>query len=282
MMSGEIKVYSTPGEGSTFIINLSLNIDKDKESFYTKALSSNHFRNIRTLILEKSGANINLIGSYLSSLGMHCELTSSETSALNMLEAANGKFAKPFDLFIVDYDTLAEGGFNFIDKIRNNNKIVKMPKLIILFPMMRYDLFDKLNEHGIDMGIGKPIIPSILLNGILDIFNLKAVCGLHFSADRELAPVKFEKTHNVLLAEDNKTNQLIVKSFLEQVGINTIIANDGKEAVELYKEHQNNIDLILMDLHMPVMNGYEAAEKIRELSAKVLCGCIKLWLLLIQ
>jgi two-component system sensor histidine kinase/response regulator len=74
-------------------------------------LSANHFKDVRTLVLEKSGANINLIESYLGSFGMHCELTSSESSAISMLEAANGKFAKPFDLFIIDYDTPAEGGF---------------------------------------------------------------------------------------------------------------------------------------------------------------------------
>jgi two-component system sensor histidine kinase/response regulator len=100
MMGGEIKVFSTPGEGSTFIINLSLNVDKEKEAVYIKALSANQFKDLRTLVLEKSGANINLIDSYLGSIGMHCELTSSETSTLSMLEAANGKFAKPFDLFI--------------------------------------------------------------------------------------------------------------------------------------------------------------------------------------
>ena len=271
MMGGEVKVYSTLGEGSTFVINLALNIDKDKESLYAKALSSNHFKNIRTLILEKSGANINLIGSYLGSLGMDCELTSSETSAISMLEAAGGKFSMPFDLFIVDYDTPAKGGFNFIERIRNNNKIVKMPKIIMLFPMMRYDLFDKLNEYGIDMGIGKPIMPSILLNGILDIFNLKAISDSQILSHsyKEPATTKLEKKHWVLLAEDNKTNQLVVKSFLEQVGINTIIANDGKEAIELYREYIDDIDLILMDLHMPDMDGYEAAEKIRQFSDKV-------------
>lgn len=97
MMGGEIKVYSTPGEGTTFIIQLSLNVDKEKEAVYVKALSANHFKDVRTLVLEKSGANINLIESYLGSFGMHCELTSSESSALSMLEAANGIFAKPLD-----------------------------------------------------------------------------------------------------------------------------------------------------------------------------------------
>lgn len=269
MMGGEIKVFSAPGEGTTFILQLSLNIDKEKEAMYKEAISANHFRGIRTLVLEKQGENINLIESYLESFGMHCELTTSEDSALRMLEAVNGKFAKPFDLFIIDYDTPVEGGFSFIENIRKSQKIVRFPKIVMLLPMMREDLFDKLNEHGIDMGIAKPIIPSILLNGIVDVFNLKAVAGSRPSVSNESGTTKLDRPYHVLLAEDNKTNQLIAKSLLEQVGIELIIASDGKEAVEQYQEHRDSIDLILLDLHMPVMNGYEAAEKIRELSAKV-------------
>ncbi len=272
LMGGEISVFSTPGEGSAFVIRLGLQVDEGKESVYKKALSSSHFRDIRTLVLEKSGANMNLIKSYLESFGMHCELTSSEVSALSMLEAANQKFAEPFDLLIIDYDTPEAGGFSFVEAMRNNEKIVKMPKIIMLLPMMREDLFDRLNDYEIDMGIGKPIFPSLLLNGILDIFNLKALSGSQLSAiseGKESEPVKLEKTYRVLLVEDNKTNQMIARSLLEQVGIESIIANDGKEAVEQYEKHKDNIDLILMDLHMPVMNGYEAAEEIRKLSADV-------------
>jgi two-component system sensor histidine kinase/response regulator len=269
IMGGDIRVYSTPGEGTTIIIHLSLNVDEEKEAVNKKVLSANHFRDVRTLVLEKSGANINLIESYLASYGMNCELTSSESSALSMLEAANGKFAKPFDLFIIDYDTPVEGGFKFIEAIRNNNKIYKIPKFMMLLPMMREDLFDRLNEYGVDIGIEKPIIPSILLNGIFDIFNLKVVSASQPSSTKDFAPINHEKPYHVLVVEDNKTNQLIVKSLLEQVGINSIIANNGKEGVEQYLDHSDRIDLILMDLHMPVMNGYEAAEKIRKLSPSV-------------
>jgi two-component system sensor histidine kinase/response regulator len=269
LMGGEIEVFSTPGEGSTFIIRLSLSVDEEREQVYRQALSAHHFRDVRTLVLEKSGANINLIAGYLGAFGMHCELTSSEASAVSMLEVANGTFAKPFDLFIIDYDTPAEGGFQFIEALRSNRKIAKLPKLMVLLPMMREDLFDQLNERGIDIGVGKPIMPSILLNGILDIFNLKAVSGSQPSASREVRPAKLTRPHHVLLAEDNKTNQLIAKSLLERVGIESIIANDGQEAVEQYREHKHKIDLVLMDLHMPVMNGYEAAEKIREISTTV-------------
>ena len=269
MMGGEIKVFSTPGEGSTFIINLSLDVDAEKESVYAKVLSCKHFKNMRTLILEKSGANINLIESYLGSHGMYCELTSSEDSAVCVLEAADGRFAKPFDLFIIDYETPAEGGLAFVEKLRTNEKIARLPKIIMLFPMMRYDLFDKLADYGIDMGIGKPIIPSILLNGILDIFNLKAVSDSKSSANGKHFAEKLEKQYCVLLAEDNKSNQLIAKTLLEQVGITTLVAGDGNEAVELYQQHKESIDLILMDLHMPGKNGYESAQEIRAVSTDV-------------
>jgi len=269
MMGGKIQVFSTVGEGSTFIIHLSLDVDKEKEAVYIRSLSGDHFKDVRTLVLEKTGANMNLIESYLSAFGMHCELTTSQTSALSMLEAADGKFAKPFDLFIVDYETPTNGGFAFVEAIRNNKKIVKEPKFIMLLPMLREDLFDKLNEHGIDIGIGKPIIPSILFNGILDIFKLKAVSAAQPSESETTGIVSLNKPYSVLLAEDNKTNQIIAKSLLQQIGVESILACDGREAVELYGQYKDKIALILMDLHMPVINGYEAAEDIRKISSDV-------------
>jgi two-component system sensor histidine kinase/response regulator len=269
MMGGKIQVFSTPGEGSTFIVHLSLNIDKEKEAEYTKTISANHFKDIRVLVLEKTGASINLIDRYLSSFGMECELTTSQASALSMLEAADGNFAKPFDLFIIDYETPLEGGFDFVTSIRNNKKIVKVPKIIMLLPMMREDLFDKLDQYGVDIGIGKPIIPSILFNGILEIFKLKAVSASQPTVNKELNPEINDKQHYVLVVEDNKTNQLIAKSLLKQVGIETILANDGREGVEIYQQYKNKIDVVLMDLHMPVMSGYEAAEEIRKISPSI-------------
>jgi CheY-like chemotaxis protein len=269
MMGGQIQVFSTAGEGSTFIIHLSLSVDKEQEDKHRKDVSADHFKDVKTLVLEKTGSNMNLIQNYLESFGMNCELTTSQFSALSMLETANGKYAKPFDLLIVDYDTPADGGFKFVGSIFDNPRIVKKPKVLMLLPMMRDDLFDQLDENRVDVGIGKPIVPSILLNGILDIFNLKAVAASRASEaeNRDAAP--FEEPHCVLVAEDNKTNQLIAKSLLEQVGLTVLLAGDGKIAVDLYGQHQSKIDLILMDLHMPVMNGYEAATEIRKISQSI-------------
>ena len=265
MMGGEIEVFSTEGEGSTFIVNLTLEKDVEKEEEYQTKISSAYFKNIKTLVLEKTGANMNIIDSYLSSFGMKCELTTSEKSAIAMLEESNNTFAKPYDLFIMDYETPEEQGFEFIKKLKNNKKIAKFPKVIFLLPMMGEALFDRLEENGIDGGISKPIIPSVLYNSIIEIFREKVIKA---GAEYELPQPKPIK-HKALVVEDNKTNQLIAKSLLETAGFEVLIANDGLEGVNIFTENADVIDVVLMDLHMPVMNGYESSEKIRRISKEV-------------
>lgn len=269
MMNGEIEVYSTAGEGSTFIVKLSLEEDQQKEQEYQQQVSSLYFNDIKTLVLEKTGSNMNIIDSYLGAFGMHCELTTSAASAINMLELENGKFSEPFDLLIMDYDTPAGGGFNFVEMIQDNKKILKKPRVIMLLPMMREDLFDKLDSQGVDIGIGKPIIPSVLYNGILEIFRTKAIVANQEFKQEAIDVDIFEKNYGILVVEDNKTNQLIAKSLLEPAGFRVWLGNDGQEGVDLFKVHCTELDLILMDLHMPVLNGYEAAEQIRKLSRDV-------------
>ncbi len=93
-MKGEIQVFSVENEGTTFIIQLDLEVDAEKEEEHRNKIASSYFRNIKTLVLEKTGSNMNLIDSYLSSFGMECEITTSEKSAKNLLETANDKFFK--------------------------------------------------------------------------------------------------------------------------------------------------------------------------------------------
>ncbi|MBN1777555.1 MAG: transporter substrate-binding domain-containing protein [Clostridiales bacterium] len=269
LMGGDVQVFSAPGEGSSFVIRLPLPVDKDKETEYKSRVSGEQLKDIRTLVFEKSVSSMNLIQTYLESFGMESELTTSQISALSMLQAANGKHAKPFDLLIVDYETPNEGGFPFVQNILENDRIAVKPKILMLMPMMREDLFDKLDENHVDVGIGKPIIPSVLLNGILDIFHLKAIAASQMSEETHSETAAGRKQYSVLVAEDNKTNQLIAKTLLEQAGLTVLLAENGKIAVELYTQNRDIIDLILMDLHMPMMNGYEASAAIRRLSGDV-------------
>ena len=274
MMGGEIQVYSSEGRGTTFIIQVELEVDAANEEEHRKRISSSYFRNIKTLVLEKTGANMNLIDSYLSSFGMECEITTSEASARSMLETANDKFSKPFDLLIIDYETPEEKAFSFVDKMRGNPRIVKMPAVIVLLPMTREDLFDRTEEHGIEMAVGKPVIQSVLFNSIQEIFKLKAVSSLggdKTTDNKEQVVTEEMKTTGgtILVVEDNKTNQLIAKSLLEQEGFSIILADDGEKGVAAFREHFGEIRLVLMDLHMPVLNGYDASLRIKETAPAV-------------
>jgi len=270
MMEGTVQVFSTEGAGSTFIIRISLEVDEKREKEYRERIAEIYFGNIKTLVLEKSGSNMNLIDSYLGSFGMSCELTTSPESAITMLETAGGSFGKPFDLFILDYDCVEEGGFAFWDRIKFSNKLSILPKSIILLPMLREDLLDKLEEHGIDMGVGKPIIPSVLFNAIVEIFKVKAL-GMAKIPERQrtLNQAETSEQFAVLIVEDNKTNQLIASSLLQGQGMKLYFADNGREGIEVFKEKRENLDLILMDLHMPVVNGYDAAREIRELDRDI-------------
>ena len=273
MMGGEIQVYSSEGRGTTFIIQVELEVDAANEEEHRKRISSSYFRNIKTLVLEKTGANMNLIDSYLSSFGMECEITTSEASARSMLETANDKFSKPFDLLIIDYETPEEKAFSFVDKMRVNPRIVKMPAVILLLPMMREDLFDRTEEHGIEMAVGKPVIQSVLFNAIQEIFKLKAVSSVGGESQDKKEQVAEEEMKTslgtILVVEDNKTNQLIAKSLLEQEGFSIILADDGEKGVAAFREHFGEIRLVLMDLHMPVLNGYDASLRIKETAPAV-------------
>ena len=271
MMGGKIEVYSTKGEGSTFLIRFALKIDQEKEKDYQQQLSYFHFNDLRALVLEKRSNNLNIIKNYLNSYGITTELSTSELSTVKMLKAADKNFARSFDLLIIDYNTPENNAFEFVRKLKQDVLINKLPKMILVVPMEREDLLTEIEGSDFEIAVTRPIIPSVLLNSILELFKFKAV----MSSERNIN--KFKSTSDdqkkeirskfaILLVEDNSTNQMIAVNLLESAGYRIITADDGQQAVEIFKNKIEKIDLILMDLHMPVKNGYQAAAEINDIS----------------
>ena len=129
-------------------------------------------------------------------------------------------------------------------------------------------LFRSHHEEGI-IGITKPIIPSLLYNGIIELFKVNVIYQQTMIEQKSVeAPVP-NVSLRVLVVEDNKTNQFIAKSLLEQAQHQVFITENGLEGLNYFKEHKHEIDLILMDLHMPVMDGYEATKLIREMDQNI-------------
>lgn len=264
LMGGNIIVYSALNEGSTFVIKLTLKADTEKEASTALETNSDIFKEIKVLVLDKNTSSLNMIETYLHSFGLNCELTTSPNAALSLLEQANGQMKSPYDLLILDYETPSEQGLDFITKLNNLPSIQKMPKTLLIIPMQRTDLFDQIDHHKVDGAIGKPVISSILHNAIIEIFIHKTVQSTE-TITEDASKVMEKVNKKILVVDDNTTNQLIAKLLLEQSGFEVITAADGSEAVEIYKNKSTEIDLILMDIHMPVMNGYEASSKIKQM-----------------
>lgn len=270
LMNGEIEVNSVPGEGSAFIIRLPLEVDRIKNNEERQKTAALYFREVRALVLDRSATDLHLIEKYLTSFGIPSELTESETKAAELLTVPSEEAGKPFNLLILDYDTPSEKGIEFIEKIKNGLPASSELKIIMMVPLKREDVFQKIEEAGIDFGVTKPIIPSLLYNGILEIFKAQA------PETENTNPIAAETEsrqgtadYRMLVVDDNKTNQFIVREILEQAGFSVFLMDNGEEGVNYYREHQAEIDMILMDLHMPIMNGYEASALIREMDRNV-------------
>ena len=267
LMGGQISAKSEAGRGSAFTVRLPLEVDAQAEAAKNSYMSADFFRNTRALVFLRAEAARTQLLEYLRSFGIKNDMAESEEEMRSLLDAAGAAPANAYQLIIVDHQTPNNGGIEFIRTLRAEKRISSQSKLILLVPMMREDLFEELEAAGIDFGITKPIIPSVLYNGIIEILKIKPTEEKRLS-QKDKQPTS-PHPYRLLLVEDNKTNQFIAKSILEQAGFLMDIASDGEEGYRYYEAHQSEIDLILMDLHMPVMDGYASSDLIRTIDRKI-------------
>ncbi len=266
LMGGEVSAESELEQGSMFTVHLPLEVDAEQEAAKNARMSSDCFRNLRALILLHPESTRAQLKEYLRSFGIQNEIVGTEQQMREKLDDSKTKGDGAYRLLMIDYATPQSGGIEFYKKLRAEGRIDRSCRTILLIPMMREDLFDELESAGIDIGIAKPIIPSVLYNGIVEILNIKPPEEKQQQNHNQLtAPYSY----TLLLVEDNKTNQFIAKSILEQAGFVVIVTSNGEEGYRYFAAHQNEIDLILMDLHMPVMDGYTSSELIRAVSKDI-------------
>lgn len=255
LMQGTINVYSEHGEGTTFNVVIPFDEDMDKTYDSRQKEASIYFKMLRVLVLEKSFFYTGLLKEYLQAFNIVADFVKTEDRALELLISPS---EKPYNLMLIDYDSTESNGIEFSKHIKTLSHLKEVPKIILLLPLMREDLFDPQQAETIDLSITKPIIPSVLYNGITELFKLNI-----YEIEVKPSPKKINSDiqYHILVVDDNLTNQFIAKTLLEQEGYRISLASNGKEAVG---SPIHEVDLILMDLHMPVMDGYEATEQIRK------------------
>ncbi|MEY8411584.1 response regulator [Lachnospiraceae bacterium 62-26] len=260
MMGGTISVVSEEGKGSTFSVNLQFKTCSGS----VKQEVIPQLKELRALVVDDDFNTCSSVTKMLSTIGMRPDWTTSGKEAVLRARLAveqNDEYAA----YIIDWLMPDMNGIEVVRRIRG---IIGDGKPIIILTAYDWsDIEEEARKAGVTAFCSKPIFLSEL-RGILEAPYIDA--DVEETAVREADVFEGKK---ILLVEDNELNQEIAVEILEEAGFVIDVADDGAVAVEKLKEAgPGAYDLVLMDIQMPIMNGYEAARRIRAFEDPKLAG----------
>ena len=252
LMNGSIEVSSKKDMGTIFSFSLVLNYES------SSALDNKHFKDKRFLVIDDNEIDIRLIENILSSWQVQ---SYSCLSAKNALEKI--KSDSDFDYILVDWIMPELDGVDFVKELKEKD-LQKCPKIIMVTAYEEDNLKRKLKEKDVSINniLRKPFTPSSIYDVLI---SLEESNKSNFTKDTENQD-NYSINAKILLVEDNVINQIVCEEMLKRIGAQVVLAKDGIEAVEICRE--NNFDIILMDIHMPRMNGFDASKSIRTFNDK--------------
>ncbi|MCQ2055371.1 MAG: response regulator [Fibrobacter sp.] len=257
LMGGQMQVESTSGEGSRFFFTITLPIAPQAGKPKWKSASAFTGKNI---LLVDDCANLRTVLCHqLTKLHCVVEEACSAAEAFDLIQAHEEAGESPFDVFMVDYKMGLETGFDFARGIPSS--MHDIPKILMHPLHFEEKEMSEAQNLGFNSCVPKPLQISSILSGLQEAFGQPLT--YQKAVKKEKRKVYF-KPAKILLVEDNQMNQELAVSLLDSVGLTTMVANNGQEALDMLEE--NSFQLILMDLQMPVMDGLTATKSIRERS----------------
>ncbi|MCX5872779.1 MAG: response regulator [Deltaproteobacteria bacterium] len=264
MMNGGIWVESEVGKGSKF--HFTLQLETSREAILQKdpaPLQSLH--GVPVLIVDDNSTNLEILNRQLSNWEMLVTVAKSGAEALQIMK----KFVlnkAPITIAILDCMMPEMDGFQLASVIKNSPDL-QDTKLIMLTSASQVGDTEERKRFGLEAWLVKPVKQSELLDSILmilDEIEPSKIAGGTRKKQKQKAP--HYKKGNILLAEDNIINRTLAIRLLEKAGHKVTCAENGEDVLRLLAD--TKFDLILMDVSMPELDGYEATRRIRKIEAE--------------
>lgn len=263
MMGGRIHVESTLGDGSTFGFRMSLPIDHDVK---TESFDSELVYAKRALIVDDIGVNRDIFTEQLRAWGMETSTAIDGVEAMSKLKAAQDE-DHPFDLIILDFLMPGIDGQDFA-QLLTNSETLQSPQIIMLSSSDQPVSTSALGRRGVDSYLVKPVRERRLFDTIVHVLSnpMQSEAALPEAEPCDSRTRSTDK-REILVAEDFPLNQDVVKLMMADSCFTPVFAKNGQVVLEIYMQDPGRFPMILMDLSMPIMDGYEATRKIRDFEA---------------
>ncbi|KLN66590.1 hybrid sensor histidine kinase/response regulator [Vibrio sp. VPAP30] len=260
LMGGEIRVDSTPNLGSCFSFSVLVSYDDSNQDKYLIVPDTLH--SVKALAVDDNEHALLIMEDMLDVLPQKPKLVDSGITALKELKRAS-EDGEPYNLVFMDWKMPELSGIEATQMIRQQISAEHQPKMVIVTAYDKDDISEQFDDLDIAGFLSKPIGQSFLFDLLVDLFAPnRSTAKSHIKSRNS----KYESSFNglkALLVEDNEINQQIAVELMEDKAIQVTVANNGLEALETLEKGESHFDIILMDLQMPIMDGYEASRRIR-------------------